>query len=79
MPQIRFDWKQDRDSQLRRALRALEAGAVLVGVPDDVQEHLQHVSTERDVPVEAYRAEDGWCLYREDVEHEIPLPEPVEA
>ena len=79
MPQIRFDWKQDRDSQLRRALRALEAGAVLVGVPDDVHGRLERASAEREIALEAFRSEDGWCLYREDVEHEIPLPDPVEA
>ena len=72
MPQIRFDWTQDRDVQRRRALRALEAGAVLIGVPHDVTGELTSRAGDRGLEIESYESDDGWCVHRADVELELP-------
>ena len=72
MPQIRFDWTQDRDIQNKRALRALEAGAVLIGVPDDVTDELASRAGELGLDIESYESEDGWCVHRADVDLELP-------
>lgn len=72
MPQIRFDWTQDRASQLRRASRALEAGAVLVGVPADVRDELQSSAEELDLEIDSFEGEDGWCVHRTDVDSGLP-------
>lgn len=72
MPQIRFDWTQDRASQLRRASRALEAGAVLVGVPGDVRDDLYARADEIELEIDSYESEDGWCVHRSDVDLELP-------
>lgn len=74
MPQIRFDWTQDRASQLRRASRALEAGAVLVGVPADVRDDLHARAEETEFEIDSYEGEDGWCVHRSDVDLELPPP-----
>lgn len=72
MPQIRFDWRQNRAAQLTRASRALEAGAVLVGVPGDVRDDLHTRAVELDLKIDSYEAEDGWCVHRADVDLELP-------
>lgn len=72
MPQIRFDWRQNRAAQLTRASRALEAGAVLVGVPGDVRDDLHTRAVELDLEIDSYEAEDGWCVHRADVDLELP-------
>ena len=72
MPQIRFDWTQDRDTQSKRALRALEAGAVLIGVPHDVTGELASRAGELGLEIESYEIEDGWCVHRADVDLELP-------
>lgn len=74
MPQIRFDWTQDRSRQMRRATRALEAGAVLIGVPPDVRGELEDGAHELGLEVVSYECVDGWCLYRADAEVDVELP-----
>ena len=79
MPQIRFDWTQDRKVQRKRALRALEAGAVLIGVPEDVAGDLASRAGELCLEIESYESDDGWCVHRADVDLELPPPRDADA